>query len=368
MKKILSILVILTLIFSLSACMPKEVKQKKLDYENNAKVVMTEFFNEHYDNYEITKIEHLTFVPDGGAFKELHDSTEILTKINGKDYVFYYNQITKEIFSNINNENVNNELSGYFDQYNFPKDYYKNSIKIKSYNYEYETDVLNIEDDTLEKVIKRNRESEETYYEIYGDFYYENKDITYESFEIKEFLSNLRYVSINFYNVNNNYNENPYDFNILKKIRFYVGDYNKTPSVNLTEYKSIEKDGIYFVYTPKYFDINVQKISKDAEQLTDDITNRKYKSNGIWYQINATKLYDSYPQPVFENGYQVSHTVSPGISIFVETEKFKDKSFYVKSFEFAEKYNVDNDNYIRYFLFCDQEKAKTEEICFVTNK
>ena len=35
--------------------MSKEDKQKKLDYENNAKTVMTEFFNEHYDNYEITK-------------------------------------------------------------------------------------------------------------------------------------------------------------------------------------------------------------------------------------------------------------------------------------------------------------------------
>lgn len=88
----------------------------------------------------------------------------------------------------------------------------------------------------------------------------------------------------------------------------------------------------------------------------------------MWYQINSTKLYDSYPQPVFENGYQISHTVSSGISIFVETEKFKDKSFYVKSLGFAEEHNADNDNYIRYFLFCDQDKTKTEEICFVTNK
>lgn len=59
---------------------------------------------------------------------------------------------------------------------------------------------------------------------------------------------------------------------------------------------------------------------------------------------------------------------SPGISIFVETEKFKHKGFYVKSFEFAEKHNTDEDNHIRYFVFCDQDETKTEEIYFVTNK
>ena len=68
--------------------MSKEDKQKKLDYENNAKTVMTEFFNEHYDNYEITKVEHLTFVPGGSPYTELYDSTEILVKINNENYEF----------------------------------------------------------------------------------------------------------------------------------------------------------------------------------------------------------------------------------------------------------------------------------------
>ena len=349
--------------------MSKEDKQKKLDYENNAKTVMTDFFEKHYEDYEITKVEHLTFVPGGSFYTELYDSTEILAKINNENYTFYYNQITKEIFSDINIKNVNNELVKYFNQYNFPKNYDENLLKIKSNNYEYEVDVLNIEDDTLEKVIKRNSQSQKPYYEVYGDFYYKNKDINYEEIEIKDFLLKFREATIHFYNINNDYIENPYDFNVTKEISFsFDEEYDTTTKINITEYNTVKQDGIYFVYTPKYFDINIQKISKDAEQLTDDITNRKYKSNGIWYQINSTKLYDSYPQPVFENGYQVSHTVSPGISIFVETEKFKDKDFYVKSFEFAEKHNVDNDNYIRYFLFCDQDKTKTEEICFVTNK
>lgn len=156
MKKILSIFLIFTLIFSLSACISKEDKQKIADYESNAKTVMTEFLNEHYEDYEITKVEHLTFVPGGSFYTELYDSTEILAKINNKEYTFYYNQITKEIFSNINLTDVNNELLKHFNQYNFPKDYNENSLKIKSNNYEYEADVLNIEDDTLEKVIKRN--------------------------------------------------------------------------------------------------------------------------------------------------------------------------------------------------------------------
>ena len=369
MKKILSIFLIFTLIFSLSACISKEDKQKIADYESNAKTVMTEFFNEHYEDYEITKIEHLTFVPGGSIYTELYDSTEILVKINNKEYTFYYNQITKEIFSNINVKNVNEELSELFNQYDFPKNYDKNSIKIKSVNYEYETDVLNVEDDTLEKVMKRNNESQKAYYEVYGNFYYLNKDINYQEFDIKDFALNHRNVRIDFYNINEDYEKNPYDFNIKNKVTFSFDDeYDTAVGVNITEHNVIKQDGIYFVYTPKYFDINVQKISKDAEQLTDDITNRKYKSNGIWYQTNSTKLYDSYPQPVFENGYQVSHTVSPGISIFVETEKFKDKNFYVKSLGFAEKHNADNDNYIRYFLFCDQDKTKTEEMCFVTNK
>ena len=67
-------------------------------------------------------------------------------------------------------------------------------------------------------------------------------------------------------------------------------------------------------------------------------------------------------------GRAVSLIFSPGISIFVETEKFKHKGFYMKSFEFAEKHNTDENYYIRYFVYCDKDETDTEEICFVTDK
>ena len=116
---------------------------------------------------------------------------------------------------------------------------------------------------------------------------------------------------------------------------------------------------------PEYHSFWDASITKNPEQFKDGLTRKKYKNDGIWYQIDSTKLYTAHPEPVYENGFKIFQMFSPGVSVFVETERFNDKSFYVKSREFAEKHNADEDNYIRYFVFCDQEKTITEEITFV---
>lgn len=363
MKKIICLLLFLFLFLSLTGCLSQEEKEQKLEYEKRAQEVLTNYFEENYDNYKILSIEHTVIEHEFSS--DLGENTKITVKIDNEKYVFYFNQKTEEVFSNINLDKIKTELLERFCNENFPQNFNKKEISVRSLDYEFDEDVLNLRDDTLEKVLYRISQDND-YYGVVGNFYYIDRNLDYKNFKINNFIYDFKNVNINFFNVKKDYINNPYSFNITQRLNFsYSPRYDKHINLNIEENKTIKKDDIYFVYTPKYFDIEINKIETKPEILIDEFYEREYKNDGIWYSIVSKKLYSEYPSSTIEGDLEIRFSVSSGVEIFVPRSKYLKKGIYNDNNNSVDILYDEKENYIREFIFCDKQETVITDITFV---
>lgn len=297
-KRIITLILIITTIFSLSACMSKEKQEEVKKLEKEAMESIQEFLQENYSEYKIKDTEQIV----EGNFLEGYDITN-LTKfvIKKKDtsHTLLYNAKTKEVWSSENYNKVINEIKTELEKTQPLNTAYKSKI-VLNHQLTESYQVIKFEDKSLNDILEKQKVNPFEY-QIEATYFFTNKEnFAPENIELEPVFTNLINLTVNLFNSKEKIEADNYKiyqepkFNMIDQIRIYDVNYqdNEQPKEYKAEYSHYfakECNGMYFVYNNNYFNVEVEKVNGEDIDFTNSSTypDIKFTRTGEAYRIES---------------------------------------------------------------------------------
>lgn len=287
-KKILSILLIITLSCGLVGCaLSDEQKTQKAENEKLAKPILEQFCKNNFESYKINDIQGYHYTECGNIFpsEELSDLVYADISIKKKNFKLYYDISTEEFYTDYYNTLIKDEIKESLLEI-IPVEVCE--AEVEFYPAEFEDmglTVTQIKDNKLENILNENYEIDIIgHYDNIGSTYFEKDTIESK----KEFISKYSKLELyNTYKCNKNIRLNDYSLDNIKDSLYYS---TSTENIDICHYKKINCDRFTLIYDKN----SIPGIGVRTEKNTDAEPNTTYypdykftKSDKNKYIINV---------------------------------------------------------------------------------
>jgi hypothetical protein len=364
-KKILLIIIMCLTIFLLSACVPISAWPKLNQLKKEATTTLTNYLDKEYENYEIVDIEQFTDIENFDV--TVSDVTKLIVKIDSKEYDFYYNHNTQDIYSNYYAEDISQGILSLVNKYDIPTD----TISTRGY-VTISDDIMGdfqatlCDDKTIKDILTRMKNDEDIY-TLNADFYYEHKD-NFNPYEIRidTVFANFEKLNLNLYNVDKEYFSQQNPLYLLDVINYKMCDDNSgNIEVNYCHSETTKKNGFIFLYDNEVHSINL----KENGQLPHHLQNIQASYNiSVEYNSVSPPLYDEFLNEIGTRTI-IHRGRSNCFSVFLEPSKWQNCKFYISNENKTKSFNLlDNDLKIFDFIVENPNEYKETITIFKDNK
>ena len=259
--------------------------------EEQSREKIEEFLSKEFKNYEIKSIKQITDTEGFGTYITPVAKCEV--KIDGENYLVFYDSDSNEFFSNFYYKQIFDEAVEYY-RAKTPKDLpYEDIIVSITNDHQYTDDKLvKFEDKTFKDVLNRNKTEKYSVYNIHLDYYLEKNAIfSPKDYEIEKLFEGDEDTHITILKADEEYKTIKNELYVRERYEYTLFEENII--VHKTVNEKIRHNNAWIVYDKDYLNVEIVDLDEnDVKNLEKNLIKEVPINSG--FKINAHIQRDTF--------------------------------------------------------------------------
>lgn len=256
--------------------------------EEQSRIKIEEFLSKEFENFEIKSVKQVTDTEGFGITITSIAKCEV--KIDGKDFLVFYDSESNDFFSNFYYDNISREAIEYYRSKTPDNLLYEDIIVTITNDHSYTDDELvKFEDKTFEDILNRNKTEEYTVYNIHIDYYLEKSaNFSPKDYEIEKLFDGDEDIHITVLKADEEYKTIKNSLYIQEKYEYSF--YKNRVAVHKTINEKIKHNNAWIVYDKEYLNVEVVDLdTNDVKNLEKNLIKEAPINSGFKIKANLQK-------------------------------------------------------------------------------